>query len=60
MAKNSDDGPKVYVSSSGSQYVIANELFETEKVQKTLNDMIEIEKKFRDSRKPSGPAQTAK
>ncbi len=53
MAKISDDGPKVYVTSRGSQYVKANELFKSAKVQKTLNEMVEIEKRFKNSRKPS-------
>ncbi len=45
MKKISDDKPKVYVTSRGSQYVDANELFQSSKVRKTLNEMIEIEKR---------------
>ena len=55
MSKISGDGPKVYVTSRGSQYVVANELFRTSKVRKTLDEMVEIERKSKKFRNPSEP-----
>ena len=51
MSQNEETNPKIHISTNGTIYVDANELFQLPQVRQFLDEMDGIERKQRASRK---------